>query len=285
MIPQDRLWSIAPAHLPAAAAADIRQAFLAAGPVESLSKSDLPRALHIVEDTIAVIPIRGVMTKHRGFFQWLYGGYSMRECQEAIMAAAADEGIRRIVLQIESPGGAVNGLRELGLAVKAAAGVKSVIAQVDGMAASAAYYVAAMATEIRSGRMDLVGSIGTKMMLWDTTKWFEDAGVKPIPVDTGAFKSAGDDGVPITDEQVAYFQGIVDAYFADFREVVMAGRKLSEAEFKAVADGRVFIAYEMVGSLVDRLMTFDETMAELIDEAERERQTRRARQRFAESRA
>src|SRR5690606_22789828 len=143
-----------------------------------------------------------------------------------------------------------------------AAQVKPVIAQVDGIAASAAYWAASQATTISAGRMDMVGSIGVRMMLYDFSGMFDQAGIRAIPLDTWQFKSAGAMVTEVTKAQQAYFQGLVDDNFSEFRKAVQMGRGLNDAQFDAVGDGRIFTAPDSVQlGLIDRVQTIDETVS------------------------
>jgi signal peptide peptidase SppA len=229
-------------------------------PEERIAGEDAPQLI----GGVSVIPIVGVMWKDARF-----RGYAdTRAITDSVKAASGDDNVRAIVLRIDSPGGSVDGLAELGDAILSARGVKPVIAQVDGMAASAAYYAASQASRIVAGRMDMVGSIGTRIMLYDFSKYFSEVGIKAIPIDSSPedrpFKSAAIQGTEITELQQADFQRIVDDYFGDFRNVVIRGRGMSAESFDAVADGRVWVGDEArkVG-LIDGLATLGETLAAL----------------------
>jgi len=211
-----------------------------------------------VADGIAKITIRGVMDKLPSLFLLLFGGTATAMVTQAVKKAAKDEEVKTILLVIDSPGGSVDGLAELADALYAARGEKRVIAQVDGMTASAGYYAASQANQIFAHRMDMVGSIGTIMMLYDFSKMFEKDGIEAVPIDTGEFKHAGWDGTEITREQRADFQRIVDAYFADFLAMIERGRTVPN--LKEIADGRIFVGQEALDlGLIDGIQTYEET--------------------------
>lgn len=214
----------------------------------------------------AVVSLTGVLLKNPPRWMASYGINGTRPVAITLDLAVADKSIETIVLRIDSPGGSVDGLAELGDKVFSVRQQKKVIAQVDGMAASAAYYVGSQAHEIYAGRMDMVGSIGARSMLYDFSKMFETEGIRPVPIDTGKFKSAGAMGTKITKEQEADFQRIVDSYFADFLATVLRGRsKLSEKELREVADGRMFLSTEAINlGLIDQVRTMEETLREFV---------------------
>ena len=231
-----------------------------------------PRSLLHVGDGVAVIELRGPMLRDGG-----RRATSTARLTEAVRTAANDPRVRAIVLRVDSPGGSVDGLAELGDAVWQARQRKMVVAQVEGQAASAAYYVASQATRVVAGRMDTVGSIGTFLYLLDWSQWFERAGVRPVLITTGTMKAIGAPGVEITAEQEQYLRDFVEQYFADFRRVVARGRGLSAERVEALADGRMFVAPEALRlGLIDAYATIDETMDQLegrgvmADEAQRE---------------
>jgi len=238
-----------------------------------------------VQDGVGVVPVQGPMMRTRGggLMAALLGIVGTDDIRRGVQAATRRDDVREIVLRINSPGGSVDGLADLSDAVLQARQTKRVTAQVEGMAASAAYQVASQATRITAGRMDMVGSIGVRLMLMDASRMAQNEGVEVIPIDTGEFKSAGAIGTPITERQKADFQRIVDQHFADFVQAVSRGRDMTETDVRQLADGRMFVAStEAVNNgLVDAVQTFDETFAELRGPAgsddERRRRTAGAR--------
>ena len=218
--------------------------------------------LFVNSEGVGLIKIRGVMDKFEGWNTSYLG--SVVRARQAVLSALNDKDVSALMLVLDTPGGSVDGLSELGDAVYKARQSKMVVAQVDGMAASAGYYVASQADKIYAHRMDMVGSIGTRMMLYDFHKMFEKEGVEAVPIDTGKFKSAGAEGTEITKEQRADFQRIVDTYYQDFLNMISRGREMDVKNVKPLADGRVFIGQEAVDNgLIDGLQTFEETYAQI----------------------
>lgn len=233
-----------------------------------------------VVDRIAIIPMMGPMIRRAGPIAMMFGIVGTDQIRVAVESAGQDPEIDHILLRIDSPGGSVSGLAELADAIHSID--KPVTAQVEGMAASAAYYTASQADRILVGRNDLVGSIGTRILLYDWSQYFEEAGIKAIPIDTGPFKSAGALGTEITEEQQADFQRIVDFYFDDFLAVVQRGRGMSEEQVRSVADGRVFTPAECLESgLIDGVATFEQTLTELRGQSQSGRSTQAARARLS----
>lgn len=230
-------------------------------------------------DGLAIINVSGPISKKPDIFMSIFGGSSSELIIEAFKAAVSDSSIKQILMVIDSPGGTVDGLSELGDVIFNARKKKPVTAQVTGLAASAAYYVASQATTIFVQRTDLVGSIGTRMSLVDASEAFEKEGIKIIPIDTGEFKSAGEFGTEITDAQIAEFQRIVNFFFDDFVNAIVRGRNITERRVRALADGRMFTPDQALESkLIDGVQTLDKTVDMLIGaiRAESRRNTRLA---------
>jgi len=260
-IPRSTIWAVDPGHF-----AGLRDSLRTR--LESLTTKDVKDARaseqRVTIDGVEVVKIKGYMDKLAGFPLDAWGWASVSAARRVIDQAARDPEVSGIMMVIDSPGGSVDGLAELGDAVFAARKVKPVIAQIDGMAASAAYYVASQATAIYSHRMDMIGSIGTYMLLYDMSKMAEQQGVEAVLIATGDYKGAGSPGTEITTEQRADFQRIVDAFFADFTAVVDRGRGAKINGLAGLADGRVFMAAEAQASgLIDGVQTFEETISSL----------------------
>ncbi len=117
---------------------------------------------------IAFIPILGTLTKRGDMCS-----YGMHDYMGKIQRAAASEDIAGIVLEVESPGGSVDGTNELGLAIKNSK--KPIIVFGDNIVASAAYWVSSQADEIFANANNLTdfGSIGTLFVYENYAKFIE----------------------------------------------------------------------------------------------------------------
>lgn len=201
-----------------------------------------------VESETAFIQIAGPLmrtvptwlARWRQIFGDAVTGYD--EIIEDLAEAVEDRSVKQIVLQVNSPGGSAFGVTEAREAVAAANRVKPVTAMIESYGASAAYELASQATKIIAEPNAIVGSIGTVIVLVDTSKAFEEAGYRTIVVSNGVHKGAGAMGAEITAEQIEPFQDIVDGMTATFVEGVAAGRGMSVADVRKLADGRIWVA-------------------------------------------
>jgi signal peptide peptidase SppA len=190
-------------------------------------------------------------------------GADTEKVGRAIDKAAADSGTKAIILHVDSPGGSVAGTAELAAKVRAARDRKPVIAQVDSQAASAAYWVASQATEVVSTPGGSVGSIGVVALHEDISAMLEAEGVRPTLISAGKYKVEGHPFAPLEDEAREHFQSVVDDSYRDFVGAVASGRgvttKVVESKY---GQGRVLFAQRaLTAGMVDRIATFDQTLA------------------------
>ncbi len=263
-LPSDLLWCVEPNAFNAWIAGNrADRGVIEAAALKSV-RAGLPAEFMTKEGGVAIIALQGVMTKRATVFHSLGLGASMQLVQRAVEDAATDPAVKAIVLDVDSPGGSADGLAELSDAVFEARSIKPVVAHVSGMAASAALWAIAGADQIIAGKLDFIGSIGVRLMMFDLSRLFENAGIKPVVIDTGEFKSAGATGTVITEAQIAHFQGLVDTVFEAFVGALVRGRNLDDSAVRAVADGRIFPAPEaQAHGLIDGIGTLSETIAAL----------------------
>ncbi|MFA9478516.1 signal peptide peptidase SppA [Phycisphaerales bacterium AB-hyl4] len=213
--------------------------------------------------SVVVLQARGTLMKHASS---LDNATSTVELRRQIRAASRDSEIGGIMIVFESPGGSVAGTPELAREIRLAAERKPVFAFVEDLAASAAYYAASQATRIYANdRTALVGSIGTVMATYDVSKLAERQGIEAVAFTTGPYKAAGMPGAPITPEQRAYFQDLVDRTQTSFSDAVVEGRGLTAEQLAAVETGQVWLADQaMELKLIDNIQSFDDSLAELM---------------------
>lgn len=267
--PLDTIWSIAPTSMRAV------ETLLSSHRLDSHAPG--PRAARTQEvakqGRVGIIPITGILTKTDTVLTEMFGGTTLAGIRNAVTQAARDDSIDAIILRVDSPGGSVDGLADAGDAIYSAAKVKPVIAQVEGTAASAAYYLTSQATRVfASSRNDQIGSLGVRLMLYDMHRMAEAQGIEAVPIDTAPedrpFKSAAAPGTKITDAQRADFQRIVNAYGEDFRKTIARGRGLGRRDVDAVFDGRIYLARSqsidaMRLGLIDDVQPIGETAKQL----------------------
>lgn len=184
------------------------------------------------ETGTAVIPLRGTLISRRtpcmAQYPNLFNVCACDELRAAIFAAMKDEKVKRIALDIDSPGGTVTGVPEVAATIRACRlAVKPVIAFSGGMCCSAAYWIAAQANAFFVSPSATTGSIGVFMAFIDTSRKLASEGYKVELFTTGKYKGAGVTG-ELTDAQRERFQAQVERVFADFKGA-LAHRGLDES--------------------------------------------------------
>lgn len=230
-----------------------------ASPAALAAKQVGPGSAATVADGVAIIELRGTLMKHQAS---LAASTSTVLARRQLREAVANSQVARIVLRIESPGGTVAGTRELADEVAAAAKKKPVLAYIEDVGASAAYWVASQATRVVANATALVGSIGTYGIVHDASAAAEQRGIKVHVVRAGDFKGMFEPGTKVTDAQLAELQRIVNQQNQFFLSAVAAGRKRSADEVAKWADGRTFLAAEAKQlGLIDAVQSFDVALA------------------------
>jgi ClpP class serine protease len=95
-----------------------------------------------------VIRLAGVLLPNPPAWMCALGFASCASIAAGLERAAADRRVRRIVLAVDSPGGAVAGAIELADVVRRVASTTPIVAAVEGIAESLAFMLAAQATEL-----------------------------------------------------------------------------------------------------------------------------------------
>ena len=208
---------------------------------------------------IALVQLQGLLLKSASSF----GGTSTVQVRREIRLAAADPEISGILLVIDSPGGSVAGIDALAADIRQAGKTKPVWAHIEDLGASAAYWVASQASRISAGSATtLVGSIGTIAVVLDESQAYADQGIKTLVFSTGALKGAGTPGAPVTPDQMAYLQDLIDGSQQSFDSAIMAGRGMTAEELGAVRHGGLLIASEAKkAKLIDAIEPLDKTLA------------------------
>ena len=223
-------------------------------------------AMYRAGDT-AVIPIRGVIARYADQINGSCqdSGRSAESIQSDLRAAVGDLQVKRIVLRIDSPGGTVAGTAETAAAIKAAAAIKPVHAYVDGLAASAAYWLASSADTITaSAPTAQVGSIGVIAAHVDETAAQERRGYRVHVIRSVALKAPGTAGESLSAEQIDSIQRNIAQLHGAFASAVAAARHLDPAQLATVTTGEVWAAESAKAhGLIDGMQGWDSFIASI----------------------
>src|ERR1700761_581768 len=167
-----------------------------------------------------------------------------------------DSSVKAILLHINSPGGGAAASQEIYHEVLRVRQEKhkKVIASIESVGASGAYYIASACDKIYANDASVVGSIGV-IMEWtnygDLMRW---AKLKSVIVHAGELKDAGDPSRDMTPKEQAYFQSLVDNMYTQFVHDVATGRHSSDDKIRPLATGQVWTGQQSLPlGLIDKV--------------------------------
>lgn len=214
------------------------------------------------EGAVAILPLRGVIANRMNLLSDFSGGTSSEGFGRAFQAALRDDGVKAIVIDVDSPGGVVAGADELSTMIFNARGQKPIVAHVNARAASAAYWIASAAEELVVTPSGEVGSIGVIGIHEDVSGALEKAGVKRTLISAGKRKTDGHPFAPLADDVRARIQGKIDSAYDVFVRAVARNRGVSLAAVReGFGEGDTVDAQPALAErMVDRVATLEETL-------------------------
>ncbi len=232
----------------------------AAAYVSSNDDEEEPSRLLSKQGDVGVISISGALVPGAPWYAKYAGVTGYSEIRQALVQAATDPEVGAILLDINSGGGAVNGVTDTADLIRNIdANVKPVHTYSDGMMASAAYWTGSAARRMDIGKVAEAGSIGVITVHQELTKMMERVGITPTVMRAGEFKALGHPMEALSDKAKATIQGQLDQMYRMFVSHVADRRGVSyETADAQMAQGRVFIGDRAVAAgLVDGVSNFD----------------------------
>lgn len=210
-----------------------------------------------IRDGIAVLPVVGPLFRYANLFTQVSGASSYELLAKDFTQAVENPDVKAIVLNIDSPGGEVNGCAEFADMIHEARGVKPIVAYASGDAASGAYWIAAAADEIVVSKTSALGSIGV-VGVYRGNKG-EDA------VEVVSSQSPYKRLDPDTDDGRARLQKRIDAMADVFVDAVAKYRGVASSHVQNhYGSGDVFIGDAAVKQgLADRIGSFEKLLSEI----------------------
>jgi len=173
---------------------------------------------------------------------------------EKIVKYRRNEGIKAVILRINSPGGVVAPPQEIYQEIKKTSQEKPVVVSVESIAASGGYYIACAADLIVANPGTLVGSIGVMIPIENIEDLLQKVGLKSRIIKSGKYKDIGSMTRPMTAEEEAILQELIDDTYNQFVDAVAEGRGMKREEVLKIADGRIFTGAQAIKlGLIDKL--------------------------------
>jgi protease-4 len=208
------------------------------------------------EKSVAIIPIRGIITKYGNW--WDYGA----EDYAALLYEAYEmDNVEAIILQFHSPGGTTSSSFPLAEAINQRN--KSVISLIDNFGYSMGYWFASLTDKIIAvGDMAQVGSVGVKASVIDDSKMLESMGLKIIDIypPESEWKDKPIREV-IKGKKELFIQEELSPWAKHFQDLVIANRPKLNQDIEGIISGRTFFATDAKEyGLVDDIKTMKETI-------------------------
>jgi len=197
-------------------------------------------------DKIAVVDLEGVIL-------------SPKDLVEQLRKYGDDSSIKAIIIHVNSPGGGAAASEEIYREVLRIRDVKKkrIVASIETVGASGAYYVSSATNKIFADEASIVGSIGVIAEWYNYEELMKWAKLKAIVLKAGEFKDTGSPLREMTPAERAYMQGLIDNMHAQFIDSVAKGRRVKVEEIKPLADGKVWTGEQaMPLKLIDQIGDF-----------------------------
>lgn len=214
----------------------------------------------VTPSNIAIIPVHGTLVHRAAFFDAMSGITSYQRLGNLIQAAAQDNDVRGILLDIDSPGGEASGLFDLADRIKAIGGGKPLWAIANEEAFSAAYAIASAADKLYAPRSALAGSIGVIALHVDQSVKDAKAGLTYTAIYAGERKADFSRHEPLSDQARARIQSVVDDQYGLFVAAVARHRNMEEQQVRGT-QAQVYTAPEAQAlNLIDGIATLGEVL-------------------------
>jgi protease-4 len=196
---------------------------------------------------IAVVDLDGVI-------------FSPKQIVPQLKKFADDDSIKAIIIHVNSPGGGVAASEEIYREVKRIRDEKKkhIVASIETVGASGAYYVASATDKIYADKGSVVGSIGVIAEWVNYGELLRWAKLNPITMKAGEFKDTGSPTREMTPAEREYMQGLIDNMHTQFIQAVADGRRTKEDDIRTIANGKVWTGEQALAlKLVDQLTDFE----------------------------
>ncbi len=177
-------------------------------------------------DKIAIVEIRGVIAQSSAVIEELHQHLD-------------DDGVKAILLRIDSPGGGVGPSQEIHREILKVKEKKKVVTSMGSVAASGGYYIACASDLIVANPGTITGSIGVLMEFTNIEELFKKIGIKGVVLKSGEHKDIGSPFREMTPEEKRILQEVIDSVHQQFIKAVAEGRKLDRTKVAQIADGRI----------------------------------------------
>ena len=188
--------------------------------------------------------------------------FSSKKIIEDMKAFRKEEGIKAIILRIDSPGGGIGPSQEIYREIIKTRREKKIIASMGSVAASGGYYVASAADGIIANPGTITGSIGVIMEYANIMEIAQKIGISPVVIKSGKYKDIGSPLRDLKDPEKKILQDLVDELHLQFVNDIAKARHIDVETVTNLADGRIYTGEKAMNlKLIDRLGNLDDAVS------------------------
>ena len=200
-----------------------------------------PEGLGVDSAHVERLTVSGIITENR-------------KLTEAVAKLADRDGVRALIVVIDSPGGSVAGGESLHDAIALVAAKKPVVAVMGGVAASAGYMIALPTQRIFARDATITGSIGVILQTGEASGLMKTLGLTAEAITSGPLKDQPSFSHPLSEQGRNVLQGLVLDMYDQFVRMVAAGRRMDPARVRELGDGRAYTGRQALAlGLVDAI--------------------------------
>jgi ClpP class serine protease len=174
----------------------------------------------------------------------------------------ADNDVRGILFEFDSPGGEAAGMFDLAQRIAAQRSTKPIWGHANEAAFSAGYGLAAAVERLHAPQAGALGSIGVVMLHVDQSQRDAKQGLVFTPIFAGARKIDFNSHAPLSETARASAQGMVDQLYDQFTTHVATARSMDLKTVRGTEAGIFGAAEAKAIGLIDGVSSFSETLAE-----------------------
>ena len=204
------------------------------------------------EDAVAILELDGTI-------QYDGSACSPEGFKDLLDQAQDDEHVKALVIRVNSGGGTATAGEEMAEYLRQFE--KPVVISSASINASAAYEISAQADYIYVAKSTEIGSIGTAMEVTDLSGLMEKLGIRMETITSADSKDSSYGYRPLSDEERAYYQRMIDQINDMFIENVAEGRHMDVDKVRKLATGLVFTGVDSIDNgLADEIGTREDAI-------------------------
>lgn len=231
------------------------------GATKSDGELDVVNNITRREDGIAIIHVDGALSYRSNWLSYYFDEDTYNSIEAAFDECLADESVKGIVFDINSPGGEVNGCADLADKIFNARGSKpyGIVARTGGMMCSAAYWLGSSCEKVYTASNGTLGSIGVLCAFTNFSKSIVETTVVVSDLSPNKAPSPDDPkGLQLIKEELNSLAEV-------FINAVARNRGTTAEDVKQnYGQGGVFIGDKAVAAnLADGVMSLDDVCEEM----------------------